>query len=469
MRRSQMLGSSTWSLMHASPISPFVVAVLWACFALSAAPAQKPDARQATWNQWRGPDRSGHSAGASWPKGLNKANFRQTWRVELGPSYSGPVVDDKRVYTTETVDRRQEFVRAYDRQSGELLWEVEWKGAMRVPFFASKNGSWIRSTPTLAGDSLFVGGIRDVLVCLDKLSGEERWRVDFRKRFRSPLPTFGCVCSPLVDGGAVYMQAGGGIVKLDASNGKTIWRSLEDGGGMMGSAFSSPVLATIRGKRMLLVQTRSELCGVDPGDGAVLWRRKVRTFRGMNILTPLPYKDGVFTSAYRGRAHYFAPRMRAADVEGDSVATEAQRTRDPWTVEEKWSNRATGYMTSPVVIGDHAYLFLQSKRFACVDLSKGEVCWITKSMRETYWSLVVRGERILALSDKGVLRLIQHDPEQYRELGRVSVGENTWAHLAVDGEQVFIRELNALAAYRWRDGDEAAPETRKPRKGLRKH
>jgi hypothetical protein len=26
---------------------------------------------------------------------------------------------------------------------------------------------------------------------------------------------------------------------------------------------------------------------------------------------------------------------------------------------------------------------------------------------------------------------------------------NTWAHLAVCGDELFVRELNALAVYRW--------------------
>ena len=397
--------------------------------------AEKP-----SWNQWRGPSRSGRIGGAAWPRRLTAKNFRRVWRVELGPSYSGPVADAERVYTTETVDRRQELVKAYDRQSGDLVWKVEWKGAMKVPFFAAKNGSWIRSTPTVSGDSIYVGGIRDVLVCLDKRSGKERWRVDFKERFRAALPTFGCVCSPLVVGDSLFMQGGAGLVKLDAKSGKTVWRSLEDGGGMMGSAFSSPVLATLSEREILLVQTRSELCGVDPVDGRALWRRKVRTFRGMNILTPLPYKDGVFTSAYRGRAHFFVPSRD--ESKGDAEA---------WNVEEKWSNRATGYMTSPVTVGSHAYLFLQSKRFACVDLDSGEVCWISKPMGESYWSLVAQGDRILALSDRGVLRLIAHDPSEYREIDRLRVGDNTWAHLGVDGQQVFVRELNALAVYEWRE------------------
>jgi len=388
------------------------------------------------WGQWRGPDRSGHCAesAAPWPDRLTD-RIERTWRVALGPSYSGPVVDAERVYTTQTRDKTWEVVHAFDRRTGEEVWTAEWKGSIEVPFFATKNGSWIRSTPAVDEDSLYVAGMRDVLVCLDKRTGEERWRVDFVARFDAPVPDFGFVCSPLVTADAVYVQASASFVKLDKRTGETIWRTLEDDGGMWGSAFSSPVLATLRGVPQLLVQGRQRLAGVHPDDGRVLWSQKVRAFRGMNILTPVPFGDAVFTSAYGGRGHLFA-------VTGDDEGME---------VEEKWNSRAQGYMTTPVVVDDHAYLYLRNQRLTCVDLATGEQTWLSDTIADEYWSLVAQGDRILGLSDAGELYLVAADPDEVRILDHVSVsGSQTWAHLAVDGEQIFVREQDGLAAHRWR-------------------
>ncbi len=131
------------------------------------------------------------------------------WRAELGPSYSGPIVSGDRVFTTETKDKKLEVVTAFDRITGRQIWRVQWEGAMTVPFFAKSNGDWIRSTPALDGDRLYVAGMRDVLVCLDAGNGNEVWRKDLAKELGTPLPDFGFVCSPLVDGEAVYVQAGG--------------------------------------------------------------------------------------------------------------------------------------------------------------------------------------------------------------------------------------------------------------------
>ncbi len=131
---------------------------------------------------------------------------------------------------------------------------------------------------------------------------------------KTPLPSFGSVCSPLIDGQAVYVQTGGALVKLDLETGSVLWKSLENSAGMMSSgAFSSPVVATIGDQRQLVVATRQELCGVDLDSGGVLWRQPIESFRGMNILTPLVFGDRVFTTAHSGKAQLFQVTRTAED------------------------------------------------------------------------------------------------------------------------------------------------------------
>ena len=45
---------------------------------------------------------------------------------------------------------------------------------------------------------------------------------------------------------------------------------------MNGSAFSSPIIATIHGKRQLITQTRTKLAGIDLDSGEVLWDYTVK-------------------------------------------------------------------------------------------------------------------------------------------------------------------------------------------------
>lgn len=386
------------------------------------------------WPQWRGPHRDGQVTGRDWPSTLQAPALNVRWKVELGPSYSGAIVVSNRVFSTETVDKKSERVRAWDRQTGKELWSREWEGAMSVPFFAKSNGDWIRATPACDGEVLVVAGMRDVLVALDVATGAVRWRKDFVAELKSALPDFGFVASPLISGDAVFVQAGGGVIRLDRKSGAIQWRSLESKDGMMGSAFSSPTLAELAGRKQLVVQTRSELVGLDPEAGSVLWRQPVEAFRGMNILTPTILGNRLFATAYGGK----------------TLAWDVQRTGDTFTVTPAWEFKAQGYMTSPVVVDGFAYLHLRNQRALCINLQTGKEAWTTSESFGKYWSLVANRKRLLALDQKGDLLLLAANPEKFEVVDRRKVSEEeAWAHLAVTEDGLYVRDLRGLTAWNW--------------------
>lgn len=390
----------------------------------------------ADWPQWRGISRDGSVPPAStpWPDSLGDDALQELWKLDLAPSYSTPIVKGDRVFVTETREAKYEVVQALDRATGRQIWEASWEGALTVPFFAASNGSWIRSTPACDDEHLYVAGMVDVLVCLSQADGREKWRVDFVKEFGAPQPAFGFVSSPLILGDAIYVQAGGGFCKLNKQTGEVVWKVLDDGGGMWGSAFSSPYAAVIADQLQILVQTRTNLAGVDPETGKVLWSVEIPAFRGMNIVTPAVYKDAVLTSTYGGK----------------TLLTRPVRNGEEWTTENVWTNKLQGYMSTPIIRGNHAFLHLKNQRFACVDLDKGEETWITKPYGG-YWSLVVQGDRLLALDERGDLLLIALDSEEFRLLDSRHISDDsTWAHLVVVDDEVFVRSLKGLKAYRWK-------------------
>jgi hypothetical protein len=50
------------------------------------------------------------------------------------------------------------------------------------------------------------------------------------------------------------------------------------------------------------------------------------------------------------------------------------------------------------------------------------------------------------------LLLIKANPKAFELIDDEKVSdEETWAHLALSGSQIFIRELGAIAAYQWSD------------------
>lgn len=412
--------------------SPAVLAVLL-LFGVPAARAGEPGD---VWHQWRGPARDGQVRSAEWADTLH--GLARQWRVPLGKGFSGPIVGTHRVFVVGSGTSGAVTVRALDRQDGQERWSRSWSAPVKVPFFAASHGSWVRSTPVFDGETLFVGDMKEVLVALDGETGEERWRLDLPAHFGVTRPSFGFASSPLIVDDHLYVQAANGLVKIHKESGRVVWRTAHTGDGMMsGGAFSSPILSELHGVRQLVVFTRAALLGVDPATGNILWSQAVPNFRGMNIVTPVVNGDDIFVSQHRNGSYLY--RIHAA-----SGGERPSALR----VEAGWQSKGSGYMSSPVVIDGFAYLHLGNGRFTCLDLASGEERWRTGPMGD-YWSLVWQGDRILALSDDGVLRLIQADPSRFRLLDQAQVADSsTWGHLAVAGSQVIVRELGAVSAFR---------------------
>ena len=60
------------------------------------------------------------------------------------------------------------------------------------------------------------------------------------------------------------------------------------------------------------------------------------------------------------------------------------------------------------------------------------------------------GRPNLPLDQRGELLLIHATPEKFDLLDSRKISEQeTWGHLAISGERVFIRELNGVSAYRF--------------------
>lgn len=385
-----------------------------------------------SWPQWRGPNRDCQLSPHAWPKTLDDDSLKKAYEVSLGESYSGPIVTTDRVFVTETVGSN-ETTRALDRATGAEIWKAEWAGSMKVPFFAAANGSWIRSTPAFADGRLFVASMEDVMVCLNANDGTELWRKDFRKEFGTGNQSFGFACSPLVHENHAFVQSAAGLVKMDCASGKTVWRSLNEDGGMMGGAFSSPVIATIAGKLQMVTQTRQKLTGVDIDSGAVLWSVDVKAFRGMNILTPTVIGNQIYTSSYGGGSYMF----------------EVSQQNETFSVAEKWKAKAEAYMSSPVVVDGSIYVHLRNQRVTCINPASGESNWTTKPFGK-YWSMVANGSNVLALDERGDLLLLDLNNQEFVLTDKQHVSDSpTWAHLAVVNNQIFVRDLKQLTVYEW--------------------
>ena len=65
--------------------------------------------------------------------------------------------------------------------------------------------------------------------------------------------------------------------------------------------------------------------------------------------------------------------------------------------------------------------------------------------------MVANGNKILALDNRGILFLMEASPKEFKIIDERKVSdEETWGHLAVVGDELFIRELKGLSAWMWK-------------------
>lgn len=380
------------------------------------------------WPQWRGPFRNGEAVGARLPEEWPSGPLPVKWRTPLGEGYSSPVIVGGRLYLHAREGER-EVVQCLDAETGEELWRFGYVAPYEMHPAAKGHGRGPKATTTVAAGRVFAFGISSILSCLDAQTGELLWQRDLPKDFEGKPAEYGSSGSPLVDGDLVVVpvggEKGGAVMGFRASSGEPAWKAVP---GEL-PAMNAPMVAQLAEARQVITFTEKQLVGLERESGEVLWSYPYETPYRQNIVTPVIVGDRVIASGTGNKG--FSLRIARDDKEVYA--------------EEIWTNELFRlYMSSPVVVGEHVYGHNQRGQLVCVDVFTGETAWAVGNFGK-YCSIVVVGERLLVLNDAGELVVVQADPEEYREVGRSTVSESqTWSHLAVVGNRLYVRDSEAV-------------------------
>jgi outer membrane protein assembly factor BamB len=248
----------------------------------------------ADWPQFLGADRNGISAetnlSGAWPADGPPVR----WKKEVGQGFSGPVVaGGKLILFHRKAD--QEIIDCLDAKTGAGVWHFAYPTHYQDDFGFDEGP---RATPAMADGKVYAMGAEGAVHCLNLRSGKEIWHVDCQKEFQAGKGFFGMACSPLVEAGLVILNIGGrdgaGIIALDKATGALRWKK-----GDAEAGYSSPIAASIQGKRYALVFTRAGLSALNPTNGAAYfdfpWRS--RDNNSVNAATPLVAGDLIFLTA----------------------------------------------------------------------------------------------------------------------------------------------------------------------------
>jgi outer membrane protein assembly factor BamB len=236
-------------------------------------------ASAADWPQFLGPARNGISPETGLMKTWPAHGPKEVWRVKGGVGMSGMAISGGKLMTLVQKDGQQ-WLLALDAKTGKSLWETP-----LAPEYKNQMGNGPRSTPTIAGDQIFVYTGEGILIAASAKDGKILWQHHPVKELGGEPAEYGMACSPLVVGSQVIVTpgtAGAAVVAYDAKSGKLAWKAGDDPAG-----YSSPALLKVGGREQIVVFTGASAIGLTPGTGELLWRYPYETDFNCNIATPL--------------------------------------------------------------------------------------------------------------------------------------------------------------------------------------
>ncbi len=358
----------------------------------------------ADWPQFLGPGRDGVYTGPplarSWPAG----GPRVVWRRPVGLGFAGPVVAAGRLILFHRV-AGEEVVESLDAATGAPQWRFAYPTAYRDDFGFDEGP---RAVPVVANGRVFTFGAEGQLHAIELATGRKVWGVDTQKVFAPRLGFFGRAGSPLVEDGRVIANIGdsfdgGGIIAFNVDTGAVLWQATRHE-----ASYSSPVGATLDGRRRAVFFTRRGLVGLDPATGAVAFERewRSRSDSSVNAATPLVVGNLIFLSASYGTG------AAVFSVSKDTLA-------ELWTSDDVLSNHyATSVHRSGVLYGFHGRQEF-GPSFRAVDMKTGAVRWSEEKFRAG--TVTLAGDRLLILREGGELVMAEATPEAFRPIARAQV------------------------------------------------
>jgi outer membrane protein assembly factor BamB len=404
------------------------------------------------WPGWLGPNRDSISRETGWIDSIPADGLKTLWRVPIGGGYAGPAVAKGRVFVTDYTaksgqntnnpggrDMREgvERLLCLDAMTGQQLWQH----AYDRPYHLSYR-SGPRATPTVDGQFVYMLGAEGDLICLAVDDGKVVWSKSLPQVYRAETPIWGYAAHPLVHGALLYTLAGGEgsvVVALDKLTGQEKWRALS----ASEIGYCAPSIIRVAGQEQLLIWTADALNGLNPLTGEVLWSSPLKPSYAMSIAVPRLVDNRLFASGIGEVGAMF------------ELASDGRSIKELWrgkTRSAVYSANAPTIFDGKTIYGADCgsgqFVAVDAADGSRLWETFQPTAGGTRRASHGTAFVVRNAERYWLFSETGDLILAQLTPEKYIELGRAHVIEPTgdafgrpvvWTHPAFANAHMFVR------------------------------
>jgi outer membrane protein assembly factor BamB len=428
-------------LPSSAPLCSLVVMLGLVPAGLSAAPALA--APGLDWPSYRGPNGDGVtqvSPGKPW----ESAGPKEVWKVEASNGFSSIAVAGglaATLVTREAEGSKTECCVALDPVTGKELWAMplklaKYQGGGDSGTSDNGGGDGPRTTPAISDGKVYVYGSNLDLYCFDAKSGKMLWSKDVAGEYKGKNISWSNATSPLIEGDLVIVGGGGkgaAFLAFDKKTGAMKWKEGDDT-----ITHATPTATTILGERQIIFFMKSGLTAVSPKGGKVLWHQDYK-FNVSTAASPVVFENVVYCSAGYGVG---------------SAAYEVKKSGSKFETTELWRVEGDGmnnHWSTPVAHKGYLYGMFSFKKYGegpvkCVDIRTGKEMWSKEGFGPG--NLVLANDKLVALSDKGELVMIEPKPDAYTELARADVLEGKcWSTPTLAKGFIFARSTKEAACF----------------------
>ena len=423
--------------MQLPPVTRLMAALPAAVVLAVGAPAA---AEAGDWPNWRGPTRDGVSAETDLPL-VWDAERNVAWKLAL-PSRSGstPVVSGGRIFLSVAVDDDDIELWRIDRGAGTPIWRRHLSGGNR-----SQNKHNMSSpSPVTDGRRVWAMTGAGVLKAFD-FDGNALWARDLQASYGPFGLMWGYASSPLLHGGALYVQVLHGmrtddpsyLLRIDGDSGETVWRVERPTVAVHESpdAYTTPALLQYDGVTEIVVTGGDAVTGHDPETGRELWRAD-----GLNPARNRDYRIVASPVVHDGMI-YAPTRVKPLLALRPGGRGDVLRTHVVWSTDNGPD------VPTPVSDGRRLYVVNDQGIVFAMDAKTGEPVYGPERIRRGVYSAspVLAGGRIYVTNEDGVTTVLRAGPE-FEVLAENALDGFCLSSPAVSDGQIFLRTADYLYA-----------------------
>jgi outer membrane protein assembly factor BamB len=371
-----------------------------------------------------------------WPK----EGLKIVWHMKTGTGYSAPTISKGKLFLFDRHGKKARL-SCFNSKTGEFNWKFEYPTDYKDKY-SYNNGP--RCCPVIDEDRVYIFGPEGLLHCVKFDDGKPVWKVDTREEFNVIQNFFGVGSTPVIEGDLLIVQVGGspegskardfadlkgngsGVVAFDKKTGKVKYKISNEL-----ASYSSPVLATIKGRRWGFVFARGGLVAFEPKTGKIdfhfPWRAE--DFESVNAANPVVIDDKVFiTETYGPGSALLKVKPGGHDIVWDDSKKDYVGKK---SMQCHWM--------TPIV--HDGYLYGSSGRhetavLRCIELATGKVMWSRPRLGRT--SLLMVDGHFVCLSEQGPLLLLKVNPKKFDLVSHLEV--------TIPGEKEAFLEYPCWAA-----------------------